>query len=354
MYLPQTDEQRMLADAAVRYLHGTPQPSLGEAARLGWIGAAFTEADGGHGGSAADIATLCEAIGRAGATLPWFAVVLLPAMLLRQASDTALRARLIGACAAGSAFAVAHQETDTAFEASSACSTVIDARGAVTGVKQRVWGAHEGSALLVSTAGADGLGIALVEAGARGLRFDAEHADASLPWARITFDGTPAKPLIEGVAPTRAALSAAADFALVGVLAESVGRMHAAFEETRNWLATRRQFGRPLADNQVLQHRLADMFIALEESRSMLNLAIHAHDRAESVQRRLALHAARVHIAHAARMIGQSAVHLHGAMGITEELGAGRAYRRIEQLGTVFGGADLHLARYVALNGGRP
>ncbi|MBL8383399.1 MAG: acyl-CoA dehydrogenase family protein [Burkholderiales bacterium] len=354
MYLPQTDEQRMLADAALRYLHGTPQPALGEAARLGWIGAAFAEADGGHGGSAADIAALCEAIGRAGATLSWFAAVLLPAMLLRHVADAALRARLIGACADGSAFAVAHQEAGTAFEASSACATVIDARGAVTGVKQRVWGAHAGSALLVSAAGAGGLGIALVEAGAPGLRFDAVHADASLPWARVAFDGTPARPLITGDAPARAALAAAADFALVGVLAESVGRMHAAFEETRAWLATRRQFGRPLAANQVLQHRLADMFIALEESRSMLNLAIHAHDHAAPADRGAALHAGRVHIANAARMVGQSAVHLHGAMGITEELGAARAYRRLEQLGAVFGGADHHLARYVAATGGRP
>ena len=125
--------------------------------------------------------------------------------------------------------------------------------------------------------------------------------------------------------------------------------MTCAFEQTRGWLGTRKQFGKALAANQVLQHRFADMFIALEESRSMLNLAIHAHDHAGAEDRLAALHAARVHIAQAARMVGQSAVHLHGAMGMTEELAAARAYRRIEALNAIFGGADQHLRRYVDL-----
>ena len=138
--------------------------------------------------------------------------------------------------------------------------------------------------------------------------------------------------------------------ALAGVLAETVGAMARLNELSLEWLTARSQFGRPLWSNQVLQHRAVDMFIALEESRSMLNLAVYACDRMCGSERRAALHAAKAHVAGAARFVGQQAVHLHGAMGLTEELSVGPAYRRIEALQAVLGGADYHTAAYAKLS----
>jgi len=178
------------------------------------------------------------------------------------------------------------------------------------------------------------------------------HADESLRWATVGLDHAHGTVMCSNTAAEQA-LKDAISFAAVGVLAESVGCMAALIGLTQDWLATRQQFGRPLWDNQVLQHRCVDMFVALEESRSMLNLAAYATDEMPIDDAQAALHAAKTHIANSARFVGQQAVHLHGAMGLTEEAFVGRAYRRLEALNSIFGGADYHTWAYKEARGVR-
>ena len=347
MYLTRTAEQDMLAESALRFLRGRAQPSWGEMREMGWVAAAFDASSGGLAGGAADIACLCEAIGEAGARAPFFSTVLLPAMLIRRLPDAGIRDALAGMLMDGATgIAVAHQEAGVGFDPHAPCEVQADENATLSGAKHRVWDATGAEPLIVSAQSANGPGLYLVVPGAPGCSV-VSNGDTTLPAARVTLARAPARCLAIGEV-ARDALSDAAAFALVGVMSETLGLMRAAFEGTRAWLATRRQFGRALAENQVLQHRLADMFIAIEEARSMLNLAIHAFDHGAAPARAPALHAARAHIANAARMVGQSAVHVHGAMGITEELPAARAYRRMEALGAVFGGVDHHVSRYAA------
>lgn len=346
MYLPPSDEQRMLGESAARYLGKNPCPGGAELARLGWLAAAFSEDLDGLGGAAADIAPVCEAIGAAGAQLPYFASVLLPAALLRHVDDGPVRRQLVGRVASGkSTIAVAHTERGPVFDAEADCACRGDPAGRLSGNKRRVWNGQVADCFIVTAGAGDQLGLYVIEASSPGVEVRTVHEDSGMDWADVSLQAAPALVLQVGEA-ARGALAAAAAFALVGTLAETVGLMTRIFEDTRAWLRTRRQFGKALSENQVLQHRLVDMFIACEEARSMLNLAIHLHDGASPGEQWRGLAAAKVHIAQCARMVGQSGVHLHGAMGITEELWAARAYRRIEALTTCFGGADLHLHRY--------
>lgn len=353
MHLPRSAEQEMLADSAARFLRETAAPAWQDMAALGWIAAAFDEDCGGLSGSAADIAALSEAIGASGACLPYFSGVLLPAMVIRRLPAAHDRRALAAALMEGAGpMAVAHQEGGTAFDARAPVAMQADGAGRLTGTKRRVWNAGAADTMIASATGPEGFGLYLVAPGAPGCAV-VGNGDATLASATVSFAASPARLLVGGEA-ARTVLDDASAFALIGVLAETLGLMTLAFGAARAWLGTRTQFGRPLAANQVLRHRLADMFIALEESRSMLNLAIHVHDHADSPGRAAALHAARAHIGRAARMVGQSAVHLHGAMGITAELPAGRAYRRIEALGAVFGNADVHLRHLATLREATP
>jgi alkylation response protein AidB-like acyl-CoA dehydrogenase len=348
MFLQRSPEQEMLADSALRFLREHRQPAWADMRDLGWVAAAFDESCGGLAGGAADVSALCESIGEAGVRVPYFSNVLLPAMLIRRLPDADIRGELAAMLMEGaSGISVAHHESGPAFDAHATCDVLADTENRITGVKRRVWDATGREALIISARAADGFRLYLVAPKAPGLRVES-NGDATLPAGLVRLDNVPGRCLAVGDR-ARDALADAATFSLVGVMAETLGLMRAAFEATRAWLATRRQFGHPLADNQVLQHRLADMCIAIEEARSMLNLAIHVFDHAGPEARAPALHAARVHVANTARMVGQSAVHLHGAMGITEELAAGRAYRRIEALGAVFGGVDHHMSRYAAI-----
>lgn len=349
MYLEQPPERRMLFESALRFFRTHPSdPPWNELGELGLIAAAVAEDHGGLGGSAADIVPICEAIGECGAHVPYFSSVLLPAAFCELAAAT--HPEVLSAYMTGqSRLAVAHVERELVF-APEDPTTRADAPGTrIEGSKRRVWDADRAQILIVSGKGSKGFGWYFVNACTPGVQIQAAHAPDGMSYASVSLRQAECIEICSGEA-AHAALERSIALALAGVLAETVGAMARLNELSLEWLTARSQFGRPLWSNQVLQHRAVDMFIALEESRSMLNLAVYACDRMSGSDRRAALHAAKAHVAGAARFVGQQAVHLHGAMGLTEELSVGPAYRRIEALQAVLGGADYHTAAYAMLS----
>ena len=338
----------MLLASAMRFLQSRGRDARwSELAELGWIAAALNEDEGGLGGRAVDVIPICEAIGATGTAVPYFSSALLPAGVLSHTASFAGRKELMQRFLAGeSRLAVAHTEHSLSFACEEPSTVARQAPGTkLSGIKRRVWDAREADVLIVSAQEQGRLGWYLVAARQQGVRIQPGHADDAMPWGTVRLENANGIAICADAMAHRA-LTRAIVFATVGVLAESVGCMSELLRLTQDWLATRKQFGRPLAANQVLQHRLVDMFIALEESRSMLNLAAHSHDCMSIDDGQAAIHAAKAHIANSARFVGQQAVHLHGAMGLTEETFVGRAYRRLEALNAVFGGADYHTWAY--------
>jgi alkylation response protein AidB-like acyl-CoA dehydrogenase len=113
------------------------------------------------------------------------------------------------------------------------------------------------------------------------------------------------------------------------------------------------QFDKPLSSFQVLQHRVVEMYIALEEARSIALWAAQALDGADAVERRIAVSAAKAHIGDAGRTVGQGAVQLHGGMGIVEEFPIGHVLKRLTAIDRLFGDRMFHLDRYAELIGQR-
>src|SRR5204862_4656265 len=144
----------------------------------------------------------------------------------------------------------------------------------------------------------------------------------------------------------RAALEAALDFGAALVCAEAVGAIKFACDTTLEYLKTRKQFGVPIGTFQGLQHRMVDMFISLEQARSMACLAASKSDSGGEAR---AVSAAKIKVGDAARHISQESVQLHGGMGMTEELKVSHTFRRLTALAREFGDADHHLARFAAL-----
>lgn len=127
--------------------------------------------------------------------------------------------------------------------------------------------------------------------------------------------------------------------------------MEAATAATIDYTKIRVQFGRPLAANQALRHRMADMSIQCEEARSMaLRAALHA-DQSDSALRGRAISGAWAKISKAARFVAEQAIQLHGGMGVTDELQIGGYLKRVVALDALVGGADHHLRRHAALSG---
>ncbi len=147
---------------------------------------------------------------------------------------------------------------------------------------------------------------------------------------------------VEGQAAT--ALAEAIDQGIAALCAEAVGTMSSALNATVEYLKTRKQFGRPLAEFQVLRHRVADMVMALEQSRSAASLcALSLSD--EPTQRSRVAAAAKAQIGTAGRFIGESAVQLHGGIGVTDELQIGHFFKRLLTIDVLLGDTRHHLSR---------
>ena len=123
-------------------------------------------------------------------------------------------------------------------------------------------------------------------------------------------------------------------------------------DTTLDYTKIRKQFGRPLAANQVIRHRLADMAMQCDEARSIALRAALMAD-AEPVARGRAASGAKAKIGKCARFVAEQSVQLHGAMGVTEELDIGSYFKRLLAFDTLFGGSAHHYRRHAAL-GGRP
>ena len=138
------------------------------------------------------------------------------------------------------------------------------------------------------------------------------------------------------------------DEAIAATCAEACGVLRKLHEGTLEYTKQRKQFGVPISSFQVLQHRMVDMFINVEQAVSMTYMAnIKVSDDAERAK---AASAAKVQIGKACRFVGQNAIQLHGGMGMTDEMAIGHYFKRATMIETAFGSVDHHLARYEALS----
>jgi alkylation response protein AidB-like acyl-CoA dehydrogenase len=173
-----------------------------------------------------------------------------------------------------------------------------------------------------------------------------------------THDGHRAADItLESVAVDRAALvggegsalpviERVVDRAVAALCAEAVGVMETLNAHTLEYLKTRKQFGVAIGTFQALKHRMADMFIAAAQARSMACLAAIRADGADEAERRRAIAAAKALVGKSARHVGQQAVQLHGGMGVTDELAVSHYFKRLTAINATFGDADYHLARF--------
>ena len=141
-------------------------------------------------------------------------------------------------------------------------------------------------------------------------------------------------------------LDAALDHATVAACAQALGAMSALLERTREYLRVRKQFGTPIGSFQALQHRLVEMFVEVEQSRSMVIMSGVRVESAEPAVRRRAVSAAKAYLGQSSKFVAQQAVQLHGGIGVTEELDVGHYFRQLSAFGTLYGSREYHLRRF--------
>ncbi|MBN9671712.1 acyl-CoA dehydrogenase family protein [Roseibium aggregatum] len=150
----------------------------------------------------------------------------------------------------------------------------------------------------------------------------------------------------DAVTDCEEALAYGNDLAMVGKLAELTGLIDRLYRKTLDYMKLREQFGRPLGRFQVVQHRMADMFIKREEAQSMVDMAAEAMTGEDVALRSKLVAAAQVKIYDNARAVLRDAVQLHGGMGVTDELPVGHMVKRMLMLTQLDGGRQAALGKF--------
>ena len=197
----------------------------------------------------------------------------------------------------------------------------------------------------------DGVSLFVVPGDREGLsRRDYPTVDAFRA-SEVTFDNVQlgADALLGEAGTGLAVLEQVIDEGILAVGAEAVGAMEVLYKDTVEYCKTREQFGQPIGKFQVLQHRMVDMFMEHEQSKSLLFMAAMRMDEGYGEEARKAASALKVQIGKSGRFVGQGAVQLHGGMGMTDELNIGHYFKRLTTIDTLFGNVDFHLKRFGAL-----
>lgn len=349
-----TEERQMLQDTLRRYLRdryttserndilnsdaGMSAEIWAELAELGVLGALFTEEQGGFGGAGFDIAVVFEELGRAGVVEPVLDCALMGGRLLAAAGKGDMVEKVI---AGALQLAVAHGEPGGRYDLDHV-QTVAD-EGRLTGRKAVVMNAEAADHLIVSARDGDTIRLYLVDKGANGLDIQGYPLLAGGRAGEVTLDGTPGTPLGLDLA----AIEAATRLGIVAQCAETLGAMEAATHLTRDYLMTRKQFGRPIGTFQALAHRMADMLIELEQARSAV---INAAGYLDDPECDLNLSASKNLMGRVGRLIAEEAIQMHGGIAMTQEYELAHIAKRIIMADHRFGDTDYHLERFIALS----
>lgn len=324
---------------------------------LGLLGAPLPQDVGGIGGGPVETMLIMEALGEALVIEPYLETVVAGGSLLRLAGGERAADLLSGIVSGDVRIAVAANEVNNRFVLNDVATTAVrdGEYWVLSGAKPVVAAAPSATHLLVSarTSGGrndrDGISLFVVDSADEALKSHKYRLIDDRPAADMSFDRLrlPADALIGPEGGIFPMLEQAMDNATAALCAEAVGGMRQMLNATIDYTKQRRQFDQTLASFQVLQHRMVDMDMALEQAVSAVYLAtLNLH--ADAAKRRRAVSVAKVTINRSARMIGQNAVQLHGAMGMTDELSVGHYFKRATVVEQTFGSTDHHLARYAA------
>ena len=352
-------------DARKKYMKekgGWSKVLWGKLAEQGLLGLPFAETDGGFGAGAVETMIVMEALGKALVVEPYLATVVIAGGFLRHGGSAEQKAKYIPGIIDGSkTFAFAQLEKSSRYDLHDVVTTAKKKGDSwvIDGEKFVVLNGENADTLIVTarTKGGQrdktGIGLFLVPADAKGITKKGYPTQDGLHAADITFTGVEvgtdaaigdpenALPLIERVV----------DDARIALCAEAVGLMDESLKTTVEYLKTRTQFGVPIGSFQTLQHRAADMFVAVEQARSMSMFATMAADIDDARERATAVAAAKVQIGKSLKFVGQQAIQLHGGIGMTMEAKIGHYFKRLTMIENTFGDTDFHLRRVTESGG---
>ena len=371
-----SEEQQQLSDAMQRFVakeygvekrkaimkspDGFSREVWRQLGELGFLALQVPEEHGGMGAGATEMLLMMNAIGKGLLLEPYLPSAILAPALIRELGSAAQKESLLPKLAAGEIIIVpAHTEPGARYDLQRVATKASKAADGfvLDGKKSVVLHAPAADFLIVSarTSGKpdDEAGISLFIVPRESVSLQPYPTMDGQRAADVTLSGVrvPASSLLGPEGGAFAKLSAVFDTGIAALCAEAVGALQASLDATIEYTKTRQQFGQPIGKFQALQHRMADMFIHVEQARSMSYLAAMSCGDTDVTRRRHAVSAAKVLIGQACRYVGQQSIQLHGGMGMTDELLISHHFRRLAAIELTLGDTEHHLEQFVKTGG---
>lgn len=362
-----SEERQMLKDTAERFIRerypietrhaavkaedGFDRGVWAELCDLGLVGALVPPEAGGFGGTGEDIALIFEAVGRGLMVEPFLPTLLAATALAGCGLDKA-----VGAAIENSTLvAFAHYEPESRYDATRITTRAVqhDGNWELTGRKAVVINGATANLVVTTarTSGADdaeeGLALFDVSPNAPGVTLtdyvgiDGPHV------AEMVLDGAHCHPIGKS-GDAWPVIDKALAAGTVAVCAEAIGIMDVCRDGTLAYLKERKQFGRPIGDNQALQHRMVDMMLEIEQARSAVMLAANTLE-GDRLERDLNISAAKNLIGRTGRLVAEETIQMHGGVAMTWEWPLAHYAKRLVMIDHLFGDTDHHLQRYIDL-----
>jgi alkylation response protein AidB-like acyl-CoA dehydrogenase len=370
-----SEEQQMLRDSVARFVQdeydfetrravvanesGFSEKNWQTFAELGWLSIPFAEEYGGFGGNAIDSMVVMEELGRGLVAEPYIATVLLFGGLIQNAGNPAQKEawlkRIIGGEVQG---AFAFLERQSRYQLADVMTTAsADGDGyVINGEKTVVFNGSAAQAFVVAarTSGEqtaeDGISLFLVDAAA--VEKTSFRLMDGQRVANIRLDNVKlgADALLGELGGGYQVMKSVTDEVILALCAEALGIMGKLNGTTVEYTKTREQFGVAIGSFQALQHRMVETFMAYEQTKSMLYRAVCSFEADDPAEAQRDLHALKVMVGKAGKLVGDEAIQMHGGMGLTDELDVGHYVKRLMMIRSTFGDADHHQQKFNQLS----
>ena len=319
-------------------------------AELGWMGLIIPEEYGGMGYTFQDLIVLLEEIGRNILPGPLIATIT-SAFLILEAGTEEQKKELLPKVAQGELIlTTALLEGEGVFDASGigAKATAKGDNFVIDGTKLFVEMAHVADYIICvtrtndGTAPEKGITLFIVDSEATGISHEVMPTIAADKLCEVHFkDVTVRKkdilgkidggwPIVEMMLRKGA----------IAKCAESLGAIETCVEMTVAYSKERTQYERPIGAFQALQHKMADMWTAMETSRYLIYEAAWMESEGLPCAKEASM--AKAYVNEVYKDVSKWAVRLHGAIATSADHDIPFYYRRSKAADIAFGGTDFH------------
>lgn len=328
-------------------------------AELGLLSVPFSENHGGLGGTAVDSMIVMEQFGKGLVVEPFMPSILLSGKLISKLASESQANDIIPKIMEGeSRYVFAYAEPQSRFDLSDVKTSAVKDGDSYTvnGFKSVVFGASMATHIIIAarTSGdqrsEDGITLFMADIKSDGITLQTYPTIDEYRASEVVIENLKiSSDMILGeVDKAYETIEEVIDLATIAACSEAVGVLQILKDSTVDYCKQRKQFGQPISKNQAIQHKLVDMMIEYEQAKSILYAAVTA-DLNDAVQRKKSVSAAKARIGQSIKFVGETAIQLHGGMGMVDEYMISHYFKRATMLGVLFGNVDFHLKRFVGL-----